>query len=60
MLRGNGNVDHRDVKREYINILKTFKEDRILADFDSYWRLVTDYREGGLHYGRRALLAFRI
>jgi MFS family permease len=60
VLRGDGNADHPDVKREYIDILKTFEEDERLADFDSYWRLVTDYKEGGSHYGRRALLAFGI
>lgn len=60
VLRGDGNADHPDVKREYIDILKTFEEDKRLADFDSYWRLATDYKEGGLHYGRRALLAFGI
>ncbi|KAF4981125.1 hypothetical protein F66182_17181, partial [Fusarium sp. NRRL 66182] len=60
VLRGNGNADHPDVKREYVEIQKTLEADKVLADFDSYCRLATDYKEGGLHYGRRALLAFGI
>jgi MFS family permease len=60
VLRGDGNRDHPDVKREYVDILKTIEEDRKLAGFDSYWRLVTDHRDGGLHYARRAVLAFGI
>ncbi|RLL97681.1 hypothetical protein CFD26_107325 [Aspergillus turcosus] len=60
VLRGNGNPDHEDVRREYVDIMKSIEEDKKLADFDSYWRIMTDFKKDKLHYGRRAVLAFGI
>ncbi|KAK5199363.1 hypothetical protein LTR99_001404 [Exophiala xenobiotica] len=60
VLRGDGDPDHPDVRREYVEVVKTLEEDKKLADFNSYWRMATDFKKDGLHYGRRALLAFGI
>ena len=60
VLRGNGDPDHEAVRREYVEILKTIEEDQNLTDFNSYWRIATDFKKDKLHYGRRALLAFGI
>jgi MFS family permease len=60
VFRGDGDPDHPDARREYIEIIKSIEEDKKLADFDSYWRIVTDYKKDRLHFGRRAVLAFGI
>jgi MFS family permease len=60
VLRGDGDPDHENVRREYVEIMQTLEEDKNLADFNSYWRIMTDYKKDRLHYGRRAMLAFGI
>jgi hypothetical protein len=60
VLRGNGDAEHPDVRREFVDIMKTIEDDKQLADFNSYWRIITDFKKDRLHYGRRAILAFGI
>lgn len=60
VLRGDGNPDHPDVKREYVDVLKTLEMDKELQHYNSYWAIITDYKRDGLHLGRRAWLAFGI
>jgi hypothetical protein len=60
VLRGNGDPEHPDVRHEFVDIMKTIEENKQLADFNSYWRIITDFKKDRLHYGRRAILAFGI
>lgn len=60
VLRGSGDPNSEDVKREYVDILETLEQERNLSNFNSYWSIITDYKKDKLHYGRRAWLGFGI
>ena len=60
VLRGDGDPHHVEVRREYVDVLKTLEEDKCLQQYTSYWAILTDYKQDGLHLGRRAWLAFGI
>jgi hypothetical protein len=50
VLLGDGDSEHPDVKREFVDIMKSIEEDKKPADFDSYWRITTDFRKDRLDY----------